>query len=166
MELQDKAIAIRAVTTSETHIKGYVLAVGGDPSKPQSPPSEGEGEPHSPLNNPHPSGETPHHVQVELGNLIDHELCQLMEDLCQEITLCELNAPPRSPPPTPGGHPLGSGNPSEDEQEVTFLRGGGWVPPGQTSPSPVSTQPDGWWIPLGPPPQSHILLHLIQMWGA
>ena len=50
-----------------------------------------------------------------------------MEDLCQ-ITHHELNASPRSPPPTPWGHPSGSGNPNEDDQEVTILRGGGWVP--------------------------------------
>ena len=62
---------------------------------------------------------------------------QLLEDLCQEITHCELNAHPRSPPPMPWEHPSGSGNPNEDDQEVTFLRGGGWVPLGQPSPSPT-----------------------------
>ena len=36
--LQDKAIAIRARAPSETHIRAYMIAVGGDPSKLQSPP--------------------------------------------------------------------------------------------------------------------------------
>ena len=73
------------MTPSEIHIRVYMQAVGGDPSKLQSPPSEEEGEPHSTTDNPHPSGETPQHLQVELGNLTDYELCQLVEDLCQEI---------------------------------------------------------------------------------
>ena len=75
-ELQGEAIAIRAVAPSETHVKAYIIAVGGDSSKLQSPPSEEEGEPHSPHDNPHSSGETLHHLQVELGNLTDHELHQ------------------------------------------------------------------------------------------
>ena len=93
MELQEEAIAIQAVAPLETHVKAYIIAVGGDSSKLQSSPSEEEGEPHSPHDNPHPSGEMSHHLQAELGNLANHELCQLVEDLCQ-ITLCELNAPP------------------------------------------------------------------------
>ena len=138
---------------SETHVKAYIIAVGWDSSKPQSPPSEEEGESHSPPDNPHPSGKTLHHLQADLGNLTDHELLQLVEDPHQEITLCELNAPPRSPPPMPWGHPSGSGNPKEGDQEVTFPRGGGWVPLGQPSPSSTPVQPDGGWVPQGPPPQ-------------
>ena len=72
------AIAIRAVAPSETHIKAYVMAVGADSSKLQSPPSEEEGEPHAQSHdNPHPSGEMlTCHLQVELGNLADCELHQ------------------------------------------------------------------------------------------
>ena len=98
-ELWGEVIAIRAVAPSETHVKAYFIAVRGYSSK----PSEEEGEPHPPHDNPHPSGEILCHLQVELGNLADHELHQLVEDLHQEITLCELNAPPRSPPPMPWG---------------------------------------------------------------
>ena len=54
-----------------------------------------------------------------------------MEELCREIALCELNAPLRNPPQTPWGNPMGNGNPDVDDQEVTFPRGGGWVPPEQ-----------------------------------
>ena len=79
----------------EIHIKMYVRAVGRDPSTLWSPPSEEEL--HSPSDNPHPSEETPWHLQAELGDLAYHELCQLMEDLCQEIAHCELDAPQKSP---------------------------------------------------------------------
>ena len=109
MELWDEAIAIRAVAPSVTHVNAYIMTMCEDHSQPQSPPSEEEGEPHSPHDNPHPNGETLHHLQVEFGKLTVHELHQLVEDLCQEITLCELNVPPRSPPPMPWGHPSGSG---------------------------------------------------------
>ena len=70
------------------------MAVGMDSSKLQSPPSEEEGEPHSPHDNHHPSGKILHHLQSELGNLTNHELCLLVEDLHQEITIHELNTPP------------------------------------------------------------------------
>ena len=39
MEFQEEAIAIRAVAPSETHVKAYIIAVGGDSSKLQSPHS-------------------------------------------------------------------------------------------------------------------------------
>ena len=80
MVLPDEAITVRGMAPSEIHVKVYVRAVGGDPSKLQSLPSEEEGELHSPTDNPHPSGETLWHLQTEHGDLADHELCQLMED--------------------------------------------------------------------------------------
>ena len=106
-----------------------------------------------PAGNPHPGGETPHHLQMDLGNLADQELHQLMKDLHQAVTFCELNAPPRRPPPMPWGNPAGSRDPNANDQEVTFLRGGGWVPLGQPFQPPAPTQPDGGWAPQGPPPQ-------------
>ena len=148
----------------KTHVRAYMIAVRGNPSNPNLYPQRGW-EPHSLTDNPHPSGETLHHCQVELGNLADHELHQLMEDLCQVIALCELNAPPRSPPPMPWGHPSGRRNPNEDDQEVTFPRGGGWVPLGQPSPSPAPAWPDGGWAPQDHLLNPHFLLNLIQMWG-
>ena len=121
----------------EHHIRAYITIVGGDPSKPQSPPSEGEGDPHSPTGNPNLGGGTLHHLQAELGNLADEELHQLMEDLCQEIALCKLHVPPSNPQPTLWGEPSGNGNLNGDDQEVTFPRGGGWVPPRQPSLAPA-----------------------------
>ena len=50
-------------------------------------------------------------------------------------------------------NPACSGYPDADDQEVTFLRGGGWVPPGQPFQPPAPTQPVGGLAPQGPPPQ-------------
>ena len=52
---------------------------------------------------------------------------------------------------TPWGKSSGSGNFNEDDKEVTFPRGGGWVPPRQPSTTPAPAQPEGGWVPLGPP---------------
>ena len=153
MVLHEEVIAIRASAPSETHMRAYMAAVGGKPSRPQAPLLEGEGESHLPAVNPHLGGKTLHHLQADLGNLADQELCQLMEDPFWEVALCQLNAPPRSPPPTPWGNPTGSGDPNADDQEVTFPREGGWVPPGQPYQPPAPTWPDGGWAPQGPPPQ-------------
>ena len=138
MELQEEAIAIRAVVPSETHVKAYIIAVGEDSSMktPVSILRRGGRTPFT-HDNPHPSGEMPHHLQAELGDLANHGQHQLVEDFCQKITLHELNAAPSSPAPMPWGHPSGSRNAKEGNQEVTFPRGGGWVPLGQPSPSPT-----------------------------
>ena len=74
-----------------------MAVVGEEPSKTQPPPSEREEELHSSTGNPHPGGGTSQCVQADLGDQADDELHQLMEDLWWEVTLCELNAPPRSP---------------------------------------------------------------------
>ena len=68
--------------------------MGDNHSKLQSLPTVGEGDPHTPTGNPHLGGHTPHLLQAELGNLADEGLRQLVEDLHQEIALCELHAPP------------------------------------------------------------------------
>ena len=88
IELQDEPIAVRTVAPSEHHMRAYITVVGGDPSKPQSLPSEGEGDPHLPTGNPHLGGGTLSCLQAELDDLTDQELHQLVEDLCQEIALC------------------------------------------------------------------------------
>ena len=152
MELHNEPIAIRTRAPLEPHIRVYITVGGGDPSKLQSPPSEGEGDPHSPTGKPHPGGGTSRHLQAELGNLADQELHQLLEDLCQEFTLCELHAPPAILNQLLG----------ENLQGVVILMGmtrghlskrGRWVPQRQPSPAPVPVQPDGGWVPQGPPPQ-------------
>ena len=166
LELWDKAIAVRAMAPSETHVRACIIAVGGDPSKPQSQPSEGEREPHSPTDNPHLSGENLHHLQVELGNLTDHELHQLLEDLCQEIVLHELNASPRSHPPMPWGHHQGAGILMRMTWRSPFWeREGGFLRDNHPHLLPLCNQiEDGSFRDhlLNP----HFLLYLIQMWDA
>ena len=64
---------------------------------------------------------------------------------------CTLRAEciPRNSPPTPGGNPVGNGNPDVDDWEVTFLRGGGWDPLEQPFQPPAPEQLDGGWEPRG-----------------
>ena len=50
---------------------------------------------------------------------------------------------PQNPPQTPRGNPMRNGVPDPNDQEVTFLRGGGWVPPEQPFQPPAPAQPDG-----------------------
>ena len=105
-----------------------MTTVDGEPSGTPASPLEGEGEPNSPTENPHPGGETPHCLQADLGDLADQELHQFLKDLCWEVALNELNAPTSSHPPMPWGNPAGYEDPDEDDQVVTFQKGGGWVP--------------------------------------
>ena len=137
-ELQDKPIAIQTMAPLEHHI-GCILLQWEET-----------------LLNPN------HHPQRERVNLI-HPLVALtwVGELCIAsrqslatsqtkscINLWRMSArrlhsmncmqPPSNPQPTPWGEPSGSGNPNGDDQEVTFLGWGGWVPPRQPSPSPAS----------------------------
>ena len=75
-----------------------------------------------------------------------------MEELHQEITQCRMNAPPSSPPPSKWACPLGSREPKEDDQEVTFQGGGRWGPHRQ--PTLAAEQPAGGRVPSGPPQRS------------
>ena len=94
----NKPIAIRATTPSASHTRAYTTVVGREPPKALCLPSEWEGRNLiHPLDNPHPGGETTHHLQAELGDLADHELHQLLEDLHQEVTLCEAECTPQKP---------------------------------------------------------------------
>ena len=64
----------------------------------------------------------------------------------------QINCAPQQPPPNEWVCPLGSREPKEDDQEVTFPGGGRWGPPRQ--PTPVPEQPAGGRVPSGPPQQS------------
>ena len=123
MELWDEAITVKAMAPSEAHTKAYLATLCLNPSK-------GEGEPHTPPQQIPPSRGMLCHLQAELGDLADHELHQLVEDLKQEIAQCKVNVPPSSPPPNTWVHPSESRNPKEDDQEVTFPGGGRWDPLG------------------------------------
>ena len=121
MELQGEAITVKAMAPSEAHIKAYLVAL-------QLNPSNGEGELHTPPQQTPPSRGMPHCLQAELGDLASHKLHHLMEDLTQEIAQSKVNVPPSSPPPNTWVHPSVSGNPKEDDWEVTFPGEGRWSP--------------------------------------
>ena len=108
--------------------------------------------PHTPPQQAPSSEGTPHHLHAELGDLNDSELWQLIKDLMQEIVQVWIDHAPSYPPLNDWVHPLGSREPEEDDQEVTFPGGGRWGPERQTSPVPES--PAGGRVPSGPPQQS------------
>ena len=152
-ESQDEAIAIRAVAPSETHVKAYIMAVRGDHSKPQSPPSEGEGEPNSPPDNPHPSGETLHHLQAELGDLTDHELCSACGGSPTGDHTLWAECSPKKPSTNALGTPIREQESQRGWPGGHLSKRGRWDPLGQPSPSPTPTRPDRGWVSQGPPPQ-------------
>ena len=126
--LHEDAIRVRTSPPSATHVRAYMAVEMEEPSGTQPLPSNGEEEPHLSPSNHHLVGRTPQHLQANLGDLTDNELQQLMEELHREIALQELNAPPRNPPQTPWGNPMGNGDPDADDWEVIFLRGEGGFP--------------------------------------
>ena len=77
MELQDEAITVKAMAPSEAHITTYMTVWHLKASK-------GDGELHIPPQQTPPSGGTPCCLQVDLGDLANHELQQLVEELHQE----------------------------------------------------------------------------------
>ena len=121
-EFCDEAVATRTMALAQAHITAFIEMW-------HSNPTAGEGEPHTPPYRTPPNEETLHCIHAQLGDLNDSELRQLIRDLLQEIVQCKSMAPPSYPPPRDWAHPLGSGAPEEDYQEVTFP-GGGRVPTG------------------------------------
>ena len=142
MELQNDAIMVATLAPMEAHIASFTMVW-------HLKPTIGDGEPHTPPQQTPPSGGTLHHLQAELGDLNEHELRQLIEDLTQEIAQCKLTVPPSNPTPNEWICPLGSREPKEDDQEVTFPGGGRWGPLRQLT--PVPEQPAGGRVPSGPP---------------
>ena len=99
MALHEEPIRLRISPPSATIVRAFMAVRDGELSgtQPQTPNMKEEPQPS--ISDPHQGGRTPHQFQADLG---DAELWQLMEDLCWEVVLRELNAPPRDPPPTPG----------------------------------------------------------------
>ena len=89
-ELQNDAIMVATLAPMEAHIASFTMVW-------HSKPTLGDGELHTPPQQTPPSGGTLHHLQVELGDLHDHELQQLVEDLTQEIAQYKLTVPPATP---------------------------------------------------------------------
>ena len=157
-DLQGDAITVRAMAPSEAHIKAYHLMLHVNTAN-------GEGElPTSPEQTSSSKGMLCH-LQAELGNLADHELQQLMEDLRQEIALCNENVPPSSPLQIHGYAHQEVGIPRKMTRRSPFQEGEGGVHQG----NPLHLQnlsnqlEDG--FPLGHHHKHHILLHPVQMWG-
>ena len=67
IELQGKAITVKAMAPSEAHIKAYLATSHLNPSN-------GEGELHTSPQQTPPSRGMPNHLQAELGDLADHKL--------------------------------------------------------------------------------------------
>ena len=80
-----------------------------------------------PTGEPHPGGGIPYHLQADLANLAKDDLHQLMEDLCWEVTLCELNAPPEALHQFLG-NPVWSGIPMQMTRRSPFPEGEGGFP--------------------------------------
>ena len=67
VELQNDAIKVVTLAPTEAHIASFTMVW-------HSKPTIGDGEPNTPPQQTPPSGGTPHHLQVELGDFDDHEL--------------------------------------------------------------------------------------------
>ena len=89
MELWGEAITVKTMAPSEAHTKAYLATLCLNPS-------HGEGELHTPPEQTSPSRGMQCHLQAELGDLADHKLWQLVEDL-RKIALHKENVPPSSP---------------------------------------------------------------------
>ena len=151
MEFRGEAIMVRAMAPSEANVMAYIVMS-------HKSPSNREKELQTPPQQTPPSGGTPHHLQAELGDLDDHEMHQLMEDLTQEIAQHKIHMPPSNLPPNEWVCPLGSRDPKEDDWEVTFLEGEGGVQWG----NPLHLQNQSNQLEVGFPldhPLKHHVLH-------
>ena len=144
-ELHNEAIMVWTMALAEAHIAVFTAMW-------HSNPTAGDGEPHTPPYQTPPSEETPCCLHAQLGDLNNSELQQLSKDLMQEIAQCKLLVPPSNPPPHDWAYLLGSRQPKEDDQEVTFPGGGRWGPERQTT--SILYSPAGGRVPSGPPQQS------------
>ena len=82
---------------STAHVRAYVVVRDGEPLGAQSMTPDREEVPQPFPSNPHPDRRTPHQFQMDLGDLGGAQLRQLLDDLCQEVALRELNVPPQEP---------------------------------------------------------------------
>ena len=87
-------IRLHTTPPCTTHVRAYIVVRDGEPSGTQPPTPNREEVPQPSPSDPHPEGRTHCQFQIDLGNLGDAQLRHLMEDLCQEVALGELNVPP------------------------------------------------------------------------
>ena len=126
MEFQGEAITVRAMAPSEAHVTGYLTMS-------HSNPSNGERELHTPPQQTPPTVGTPH-LQAELGDLANHKLHQLVEDLMQEIVQCKIHVPPAIPLQINGYAHWAVQSLRRVTRRSPF-QGGRWGPPRQPTPS-------------------------------
>ena len=89
-EFWGEAITVRVMVPLQAHVTSYIVTL-------HTHPPNRERELHTPPQQTPPSRETLHYLQVELGDLADHELHQLVDDLMQEIAQCEIHVLPAIP---------------------------------------------------------------------
>ena len=108
MVLYKEPISLHTSPPSTAQMRAYIAVRDGWPLGIQSPTPDREEIPQPSPSNPQPDGRTLCQFQMDLG---DSQLRQLMEDLCQEVALRELNVPPRYPSSGHYGTPAGDGDP-------------------------------------------------------
>ena len=91
MTLCEESIKFRMSPPSAAFVRTYMVVMDGEPSGTQPLAPDSEEEPQLSPSDPHLGGRTQHQLQVNLG---DTKLWQLMEDLCWDIVLREINTPP------------------------------------------------------------------------
>ena len=157
-EFWSEAITVRAMAPLVAHVTEYLAMSCTNPSN-------GERELHTPPQQTPPTGGTPHHLQVELGYLANHELHQLVEDLMQEIVQCEIHMPPAIPLQMNGYAHWAVESLRWMTRRSPFQEGEGGVHWG----NPLHLQSQSNWLeegfPLDHPHKCHALLHLCQIWG-
>ena len=101
-------IRLRTTPHFTTHVRAYIVVRDGETSGTQPLTLEREEELQSSPSDPHLDGRTPCQFQMDLG---DTQLKQLMEDLCREVALRELNVPQG-----PTANPLGKSSGKQGSQ--------------------------------------------------
>ena len=119
-EFQGEAIIVRAMAPLEAHVTVYIAMSNTNPSN-------GERELHTHPQQTPLSGGTPCHLQAELGDLANHELHQLMQDLIQEIVQCQIHVPPVVPLQMNGYAPWAVESPRRMTRRSPFQEGEGGV---------------------------------------
>ena len=142
-EFRGEAITVRAMAPLEAHVTVYIVMLC-------THPSNREREPHTPPQQTPPSGEHCITSKQNLETLLTMSCISLWKTSCRKLQ-CEIHVPPSNPPPNKWICPLGSREPKEDDQEVTFPGGGRWGPPRQPTPPAEPEQPAGGRVPSGPP---------------
>ena len=127
-------------------------------------PTLGDEEPHTPPQQTSLSGGTPCHLQAELGDLNDHELQQLVQDLMQEIAQCELTVPPSNPLQMNGYAHQAVESPRRMTRRSPFQEGEGGVLQGH--PPQFQSNQLGEGFPLDHPSDHHVLHWQDQTWGS